>query len=140
MGVAHGLTYLHQCDLVHGNLTGVTFNIPVSESKWLITSQDNILVDCDGVAGISKYDLEVVLPDEASLKSIPTNVRRRTAEVPGTSDRRIQSKVDGRAADVYSFTMIAFEVTIPCFHSQLRTASQPSHPGLFRDRPVPPKK
>ena len=95
-------------------------------------------MDGDGVACISEYGLEIVLRDGASLKSIPTSLRRIAPEVPGTSSRRIQSEDDGRTADVYSFTMIVFEVIIPYFHSQLRTVSQPLYPGFIRDRPVPP--
>ena len=72
------------------------------------------------MACISEYGLEVVLRDEASSKSIPTNVRWMAPEVLDAKGRRIPSGDDGKAADIYSFAMIMFEVSLPCLHSRTR--------------------
>ncbi|KAF9646136.1 kinase-like protein [Thelephora ganbajun] len=93
LDVARGLAYLHQHNLVHGNLTG-----------------RNILVDSDGVACISEYGLEVVIRDEASSRSIPINVRWMAPEVLAKKNRRIPSGSGGRAADIYSFSMVMFKI------------------------------
>ncbi|KAF9643599.1 kinase-like protein [Thelephora ganbajun] len=95
LGVARGLTYLHQYNMVHGNLTA-----------------HNIMVDSDGVACISEYGLERVLRDEVSSESIPTNVRWMAPEVLSTENKnkRVASVDDGNIADVYSFAMVMFEI------------------------------
>ena len=113
MDVAHGLAYLHQCNLVHGNLTGVGLSLPVPRLGGLTTPQDNILVDGSGVACISEYGLEIVLRGKPSPKSIRTDIRWMASELLGTMNERIQS--DGKVADIYSFTMIVFEVRPPIF-------------------------
>ena len=71
-------------------------------------------MDRDGVACISEYGLEVALHDEATSKSIPTNIGWTAPEVLGAKGRRIPSGDDGKAADVYSFAMVMFEVGLPC--------------------------
>ena len=98
--------------MVHGSLTGVGFTLPAPEPGRLTTPQHNILVDSSGVACISEYGLEVVLRDEASSKSIPTNVQWVSPEVLGTRDGGILMGDGGKAADVYSFAMIMFEVRL----------------------------
>jgi len=75
--------------------------------------QHNILVDGGGVACISEYGLEIVLRDEPSFKSAPNNARWMAPEVLGTRSRRVPSGDGGKAADVYSFSMVMFEVCLP---------------------------
>ena len=82
-------------------------------------------MDGDGIACISEYGLETVLREEASSKSIPTNVRWIAPEVLGTKDRRVPSGDDGKAADVYSFAMIMFEVSIRFVFSRIRDCISP---------------
>jgi len=87
----------------------------------LTTSQDNILVDSDGVARISEYGLEGVLRDGPPSKSIPTNVRWMAPEVLSAEhkNKRAISVGDGKHADVYSLAMVMFDVGQPCLHSQV---------------------
>jgi hypothetical protein len=94
-------------------------------------------VGSDGIACISEYGLEIVLRDEASSTSIPTNVRWMAPETLGTKSRRVPSGDDGMAADVYSFAMIMFEVSLPCIHSQIRDRALLLALGLDRYYPVP---
>ena len=70
-------------------------------------------MDSGGVACISEYGLEVVLRDEGSSRSIPGNVRWMAPEILGPKGRRIPSKDSGKAADVYSFAIVMFEVCLP---------------------------
>ena len=106
----------------------------------LTTPQRNILVDGDGTACISEYGLEIVLRDEAPYKPIPTNVRWMAPEVLSTKNRCIPSGGDGKAADVYSFAMIMFEVNLPALTREFKTASHPSPPGPVGYHPVPQRK
>jgi len=78
----------------------------------LTTSQGNILVDSDGVARISEYGLEGVLRDGPFSKSIPTSVRWMAPELLSAENKnkRATSVGDGKRADVYSFSMVMFEV------------------------------
>ena len=82
-------------------------------------------MDGDGIACISEYGLETVLREEASSKSIPTNVRWIAPEALDTEDRRVPSGDDGKAADIYSFAMIMFEVSIPSICSCIRDCISP---------------
>jgi len=75
--------------------------------------QHNVLVDDDGTARISEYGLEVVLRDEASSESTPTNTWWMAPEIRSASDRRVLSGGGGGAADIYSFAMVMFEVRPP---------------------------
>ena len=113
MDVTRGLAYLHQYNIVHGNLTDVCNNFLVLRLGGLTTPQHNILVDSDGSACISEYGLEIILRDEAPSDLVPTNVRWMAPEVLSARSRRIPSGDDGKAADVYSFAMVMFEVGLP---------------------------
>ena len=70
-------------------------------------------MDSDGYACISDYGLEAVLRDEGYTKLIPTNARWVAPEVLCTKNRRVPSGDDGKAADVYSFAIVMFEVRPP---------------------------
>ena len=69
-------------------------------------------MDSDGFTCISDYGLETVLRDEACTKPIQTNVRWIAPEVLGTKNRRVPLGEHGKAADVYSFGMVMFEVCL----------------------------
>ena len=74
-------------------------------------------MDSDGFACISDYGLETVLCDEACAKSIQTNIRWIAPEVLGKENRCVPSGDDGKAADIYSFGMVMFEVCLSCLYS-----------------------
>jgi len=86
-------------------------------------------VDSDGIACISECGLELVLRDEASSGSIPTNVRWAAPEVllAEEKNKRVASVDDGKRADVYSFAMVMFEVGLPFPCSQIRVRISPRH-------------
>ena len=70
-------------------------------------------MDNNGTARISEYGLETLLREESSSKSIPANVRWMAPEILGTDDRCVPSGDHGKAADIYSFAMVIFEVCLP---------------------------
>jgi len=69
-------------------------------------------VDGDGFAYISDYGLEIVLRDEACIKPIQTNVRWIAPEVLCAKNGSVPFGEDGKAADIYSFGMVMFEVCL----------------------------
>lgn len=79
-----------------------------------MTPQHNVLVNGDGVACISEYGLEGILRNELSSKTIPTNARSMAPEVLSTENKNKQatSVDDGKRADIYSFAMVMFEVSL----------------------------
>ena len=79
-----------------------------------------MLVDNNGTARISEYGLEIVLRDEVSLMSIPTNIRWMAPEVLSTMSGQVPPKDGGKAADVYSVATVMFEVScFPRFYPNL---------------------
>ena len=117
----------------------MSLNLHISRSGGLTISQRNVLVDGDGVACISGFGLEIVLHDEVPSKSIPINVRWIAPEVLYAEDGRIPSGDGGKAADMYSFAMVMFEVSIPTFTREFETASHPSPQVLSGTTPFPNK-
>ena len=111
LDIIQGLDYLHQCNLVHGNLTAVS-GICFIPSRGLMRSQHNILVHGDGYACISDYGLEIVLRDEGHAKPIRRNARWAAPEVLGASNTHIPPGDDGKAVDVYSLGVVMFEVRL----------------------------
>ena len=124
LNVVRGLTYLHRHNLVHGNLTEVSIDLPVPKSGGLTAPQCNILVDSDGIARISEYDLRIILCDGASPESTLTNVRWMAPEVLSTKYKCIPSVDGGKASDVYSFAMVMFKVCLSRRHSPHSSLSQ----------------
>ena len=89
----------------------------IRDGRGLTTSQRNVLVDNDGTACISEYGLGIVLRDAAPLMSSPTNIRWMAPEVLSTMSGQVPPKDGGKAADVYSFAIVMFEVScFPHFH------------------------
>ena len=80
-------------------------------------------MDNDGTACISEYGLEIVLQDDSSSKSIPINSRWLAPEILSKRDKRFPSVDGGKAADIYSFAMVMFEVCLPYL--------LPSHPNTY---------
>ena len=76
-------------------------------------------MDADSFACISEYGLELVLREEASYKSAPSNVRWMAPEVISTEKKDKRVTLDDRKrADVYSLAMVMFEVRPPYLRSQ----------------------
>lgn len=107
-----------------------------SDLRELTTPQHNILVDNNGAACISEYGLEIVLRDMAPSELTQTNIRWMAPEILGTGGRRIQSGDGGKAADVYSFAMIMFEVCLPRIYPTVHPDISPPTSGPDWYHPV----
>ena len=106
-GVAEGLSYLHQCNVIHGDLKGVSDHV----SRWLTVltpRKSNILVDAAGHARVADFGLATVTQDLDSIRNASDDrgggVRWIAPEI--LSDRGTHSK----EADVFSFAMVTIEV------------------------------
>ena len=97
-------------------------------------------MDGDGTARISEYGLEIVLRDEAPPRPTPTNPRWMAPEVLGGENWRIPYGDNGKVADVYSFAMVMFGVSIPYLHREFETVSYSSPLGLVGCHPIPQRK
>ena len=66
-------------------------------------------MDINGITCISEYGLEIVLCDKTS-KSILIDIQWMAPEILGTKPRCIPSGSGGKATDIYSLSMVMFEV------------------------------
>ena len=107
-GVAEGLSHLHQCNVIHGGLKGVSDHV----SRWftvLTSGQSNILVDAAGHARVTDFGLATVTQDLDSIrKGLGEHGHSARWIAPEIlSDRGAHSK----EADVFSFAMVTIEVS-----------------------------
>jgi len=103
--VAKGLEYLHTCDVIHGDLKGV------SGSKHPFTAvltldQKNVLVDDSGHARIADFGLATVARNMDSM---------RTASQCGgfsrwTAPEVLNGELPSKEMDIFSFAMVMIEV------------------------------
>ena len=107
-GVAEGLNHLHNCDIAHGNLKGVSDH----GNRWSIAlkfRKSNILVDAAGHARVADFGLATVTQD---LDSIQNGLDERSQ-----CARWIAPEIFGgretysKEADVFSFAMVTIEVS-----------------------------
>ena len=106
--VADGLNYLHSCNMVHGDLKGVS----TSSRSHLITlpmsCESNILVDATGHARITDFGLAIVTQDLDSVRN-PSVERGQSVQwiAPEILDNR---GIYSNDADIFSFAGVAIEV------------------------------
>ena len=107
-GVAEGLNHLHRCDIIHGDLKGVSDHV----GRWstvLTSGQSNILVDAAGHARVADFGLATVTQDLDLIWNASDehghSARWIAPEI--LSDRGTHSK----KADVFSFAMVTIEVS-----------------------------
>ena len=107
-GVAEGLNHLHNCNIIHGDLKGVSDPV----CRWLtvlISRKSNILVDAAGHARVADFGLAAVTQDLDSIRNASDDrghgARWIAPEI--LSDRGTHSK----EADVFSFAMVTIEVS-----------------------------
>ena len=107
-GVAEGLSYLHSCDVIHGDLKGVRDCPWYCFTTILTPTQSNIFIDPTGCARITNFGLAVVTQNTKSIKctwiEYGHGVRWIAPEI--LDDRGTHS----REGDVFSFAMVAIEV------------------------------
>ena len=142
--VAEGLNYLHQCDVVHGDLKGVGGPSPPNNSLSYRSPQLNIVVDASGRAHITGFSL-------ARGQGISEEV---DATASGTGRWTAPEILQGRGAkskqaDVFSFAMVMVEVGLgrsvrdqpvtDCLHARRRFSLAPLRSTcIFLSRPYWP--
>ena len=105
VGVAEGLNYLHRCEVVHGDLKGVSaLSLPDSGLTYRCL-QPNIMVDAHGRPRITDFGLALNqgVPDQTNPTAGGT--ARWTAPEILNGEGRPSKK-----ADVFSFAMVMVEV------------------------------
>ena len=109
MGIAHGVEYMHQQNVVHGNLKIVRYSTPYV-GHALIFLQANILADPDGyarVAGLGVALISSPMPgvdiDRFFHGAAPELVNRQRSESSNTGATK--------ASDVYAFGVLSWEVS-----------------------------
>ncbi|KAG1771965.1 kinase-like domain-containing protein [Suillus placidus] len=93
--VAHGIEYLHKCDVVHGNLTG-----------------DNIFLDGSGRVRIADFSHSVIVAEADSRifsEQLPGDARYTTPE-SSFSGGRTGAPKPAKEGDVYSYGCVAILV------------------------------
>ena len=106
-GIAEGLNYLHSCNVIHGDLKGVSGH-PRPSTATLIPGQSNTLVDAAGRARVTDFGLSVVTRDLDPVRcdsSENDHGFRWTA--PEIADGRGTCSME---ADIFSFAGVTIEV------------------------------
>ena len=111
--IADGLHYLHSCNIIHGNLKGVSRFVPHSrlfQSRMLIStnSKANVLIDGDGRARLMDFGLTSVTQGETSIVSPqdPNMTNTTTWAAPEI----LKGAPASEEGDVFTFAMVAVEV------------------------------
>ena len=107
-GVAEGLNHLHNCNIIHGDLKGVSDHV----GRWLtvLTSRkSNILVDAAGHARVADFGLATVTQDLDSIRNgLDEHEQWARWVAPEILDVR---DTYSKEADVFSFAMVTIEVS-----------------------------
>lgn len=103
--VARGLHYLHLCNVIHGDLKGVSTSPPGFWVSFIGTSQPNILVDSSGCARITDFGLARNQEITYQTTTSYGHTARWTAPEVLGGDGVVSKK-----ADVFAFAMVMIEV------------------------------
>jgi serine/threonine protein kinase len=126
-----GATYLHALGVVHGDLKGVSSNIPDPLFALLTTLQANILVDDNGAARIADFGLMRIAIDLSTIPLSATTVSSAGTVCWMSPELLfVQNSLPTLESDCYALGMVIYEV------GQLHSSQWPSvypPPGL--DRP-----
>jgi serine/threonine protein kinase len=109
LGIARAVEYMHNLNVVHGNLKIVGLSLPPWDHA-LTFFQTNILVDADGrarVAGLGATSITSTVPRE----EVDTFFHGAAPELIEPQRFRLTSIGATAATDVYAFGVLAFEVS-----------------------------
>ena len=117
-GVARGLIYIHDQDLVHGDLKGVRLQIRTIVFPFLLTSiflKANILIDQFGNALLADFGMATNVPDPENPLSSSSNdrggtVRWMSPELMDPERFGYKKITRTKASDCYAFAMVIYEV------------------------------
>ena len=121
VGVVRGLSYLHENEVVHGDLKGVigvSFSF-IESFQLTYLSQSNILIDAKGSPHISDFGLCSITGDVESVNASTPHqgctLRYRAPELfdVGNTAKDAKRKPTNKS-DVYSLSMVIVEVCIFC--------------------------
>ena len=104
--VAKGLSYIHSCNVIHGDLRGV--RSPNSRVSTILTpGQKNILVDDSGRARIADFGVATVIQN---LNCMGTDLLQRNDPLRWTAPEVLNGGDYSKQADTFSFAMVMIEV------------------------------
>ena len=104
---ASGLSFLHSCSVIHGDLKGVCNRSRYRFSTALTPTQPNILVDDSGSALIADFGLAMVAQNPDSTLRIS---RQRGYTPQWTAPEILKDGMHSKEADIFSFAMVMIEV------------------------------
>ena len=105
--VANGLSYLHSCNIIHGDVKGVWGYSRLCFSAAFTPEQANILVDDSCHARITDFGLAVVTKN---LDSIPSASAHHGLTVRWAAPEVMEEGTHSKEADTFSFAMVMIEV------------------------------
>ncbi|KAG6918863.1 hypothetical protein DXG01_010926 [Tephrocybe rancida] len=127
--VAKGLLYLHQNEIIHGDLKGVRhprFYVSLSLAKY---QQANILIDSHGRARLADFGLSSVSDPKilawtanSSAASKGGTSRWQAPELFDISDKLVKNST---ASDVYAWSLVCFEVRLESLCEPRRGTQSP---------------
>ena len=106
--IAAGLKYLHDNDVIHGDLK-VVCSLSVLEVYWLIIPQDNILISDREEAQITDFGLAQILDVTGFTTLIERNARFTAPELLSLVD---DSSRPTRQSDVFSLGILLLQVCL----------------------------
>ena len=119
VGVIRGLSYLHENEVVHGDLKsviGVSFGLPFNSSRLTCLFQRNILIDDKGSPRLADFGLCSITKNIESVNASTPNhgctIRWRAPELL-RAPTGVKIKATNES-DMYSFSMVIVEVRMFC--------------------------
>ena len=111
IGVADGLSYLHSCDVIHGDLKGVNHIRRTGSILLMLIRQMNILFDSTGVPQITDFALASIdCNPNTNVASTPTYGYSLRWAAPEMLEARNEDRRATKMSDVYAFAMVVIEV------------------------------
>jgi len=105
--IAGGLSYLHSCNVIHGDLKGVCGYSKSHFTKIFTLIQQNILVDNAGRVCIADFGLAKVTQN---LDSVPSDSRHHGLTLRWAAPEVLKEETYSKEADIFSFAMVMIEV------------------------------
>jgi serine/threonine protein kinase len=125
IGIARGVEYLHDKDIVHGDLKGVRSPFPLSHGSTCsdLVCQHNVLIDDNCIPRLSDFGRSLIIDHRGFTTDFlgsarymapellaPMASQKGPAGIPVTLADDFTPKLT-KASDVYAFDMVALEVS-----------------------------
>jgi len=117
VGITSGLDYLHNSDVVHGDLKGVRCIYPATPRLTYRLPQENILIDAEGSPRLSDFGLCSITKNINSVNASTPNhgctVRYCAPELlSGETAAGGEKRKPTNKSDVYSLSMVIVEARL----------------------------